>query len=83
MTGVEFADSALDAVDGADACVIVTEWPEFAELDWVAVAERDARPARDRRAQLRSTRCGAGRGLHLRGHRALMPGRREPLTCRR
>jgi UDPglucose 6-dehydrogenase len=40
MTGVEFADDALGAVDGADACVIVTEWPEFAELDWSAVAKR-------------------------------------------
>ena len=41
MVGVQFADDgALDAVTGADACVIVTEWPEFAELDWVKVAER-------------------------------------------
>ena len=40
MGGVEFADDALGAVSGADAVVIVTEWPEFAELDWTAVAER-------------------------------------------
>ena len=40
MVGVQFADSALDALAGADACVIVTEWPEFAELDWAAAAER-------------------------------------------
>src|ERR1700729_4199806 len=40
MHGVHFADDALDAVTDADACVIVTEWPEFAELDWRAVAER-------------------------------------------
>jgi UDPglucose 6-dehydrogenase len=37
MTGVEFADSALGAVEGADAVVLVTEWPEFAELDWEQV----------------------------------------------
>jgi UDPglucose 6-dehydrogenase len=42
MGGVEFADDALDALAGADAVVIVTEWPEFAELDWSAVAERMA-----------------------------------------
>ena len=42
MTGVEFADSALAAVAGADAIVIVTEWPEFAELDWNEVAEHTA-----------------------------------------
>jgi UDPglucose 6-dehydrogenase len=40
MVGIEFADSALDALEGADAAVIVTEWPEFTELDWSAVAER-------------------------------------------
>jgi UDPglucose 6-dehydrogenase len=40
MVGVQFSDSALDALADADACVIVTEWPEFAELDWTAAAER-------------------------------------------
>lgn len=40
MTGVQFADSALGALQGADACVVVTEWPEFAQLDWGQV--RDA-----------------------------------------
>jgi UDPglucose 6-dehydrogenase len=42
MTGVDFADSALEAVSGADACVLVTEWPEFGQLDWSAVGERMA-----------------------------------------
>ncbi len=40
MFGVEFADCALDALQGADACIIVTEWPEFAALDWHAAAQR-------------------------------------------
>ena len=26
--------SAIEALDGADAVVLVTEWPEFQELDW-------------------------------------------------
>ncbi|HTW12841.1 MAG TPA: UDP-glucose/GDP-mannose dehydrogenase family protein [Solirubrobacteraceae bacterium] len=39
MPGVELAGSALDAVTGADAVVLVTEWPEFAELDWRQVRE--------------------------------------------
>ena len=39
MVGVEFADTALEALAGADACIIVTEWPEFAELDWAAAAD--------------------------------------------
>jgi UDPglucose 6-dehydrogenase len=40
MLGVEFADSALAALDGADACVLVTEWPEFAEIDFAEMARR-------------------------------------------
>jgi UDPglucose 6-dehydrogenase len=36
--GVDFADSALDCVEGADAVVLVTEWQEFRELDWSDVA---------------------------------------------
>ena len=42
MSGVEFAGSALEAVQDADACILVTEWREFAELDWNEVAERMA-----------------------------------------
>jgi UDPglucose 6-dehydrogenase len=44
LTGVEMCDSALDAVDGVDAAVIVTEWPEFAELDLAEVKGRMANP---------------------------------------
>src|SRR5215472_17524277 len=40
MSGVQFADSALGAVEGADAAILVTEWPEFAELDWREVNAR-------------------------------------------
>ena len=38
LDGVEIADSALEALAGADAAVLVTEWPELAELDWKAAA---------------------------------------------
>jgi UDPglucose 6-dehydrogenase len=44
LGGVEFRDSALEALDGADAAILVTEWPEFAELDWAAAAGRMERP---------------------------------------
>jgi UDPglucose 6-dehydrogenase len=37
-SGIEFADSPLGAVEQADAVVLVTEWPEFLELDWGKVA---------------------------------------------
>ncbi len=42
LPGVEIAESALEALDGADAAVLVTEWPEFAELDWAEAAKRMA-----------------------------------------
>ena len=39
VSGISFADSPLDAVAGADAVVLVTEWSEFMNLDWKLVAE--------------------------------------------
>ncbi|MGI8593861.1 MAG: nucleotide sugar dehydrogenase [Solirubrobacteraceae bacterium] len=38
IQGVAFADSADGAAEGADAVVLVTEWPEFGELDWSGLA---------------------------------------------
>jgi UDPglucose 6-dehydrogenase len=40
LSGVEMSQSPLKAIEGADAAVLVTEWPEFAELDWAEVAKR-------------------------------------------
>jgi UDPglucose 6-dehydrogenase len=37
--GLSFADSAMGALQGVDAVVLVTEWPEFSELDWGSVAQ--------------------------------------------
>ncbi len=70
LAGARIAESALDAVDGADAVVLVTEWPEFRELDWTGEVKRrmrvplvvDGRNFLDRE-ELR------GRGVHLRGDR--------------
>ncbi len=42
MPGVAFADGALAAAEGADAVVLVTEWSEFATLDWAEVSDRMA-----------------------------------------
>jgi UDPglucose 6-dehydrogenase len=39
VSGIDFADSALDAVADADAVVLVTEWSEFMNLDWKLIAE--------------------------------------------
>jgi UDPglucose 6-dehydrogenase len=39
MPQLDYAADALDAVTDADAVVLVTEWPEFIELDWSEVAQ--------------------------------------------
>jgi UDPglucose 6-dehydrogenase len=44
LPAVGMAPSAMDALDGADAAVLVTEWDEFAALDWAEAARRMARP---------------------------------------
>jgi UDPglucose 6-dehydrogenase len=44
LPSVEMRDSALAAIDDADAAILVTEWPEFGELDWGEVAGRMANP---------------------------------------
>jgi UDPglucose 6-dehydrogenase len=44
LTGVEMCDSAFDALQDVDAAVIVTEWPEFGELDLAEVKRRMANP---------------------------------------
>ena len=44
LPSVAMSGSPLEALDGADAAVLVTEWPEFAELDWAEVAKRMNNP---------------------------------------
>ena len=71
IRGVHFASDALDAIEGADAVVLVTEWDEFLGLDWNAVAARmagtlvlDGRNALDHEAVAAAglTYEGIGRG---------------------
>ena len=40
ITGVEFCPSAMDCIEGCDAVVLVTEWRQFGQLDFVEVARR-------------------------------------------
>ena len=44
MPKVEMSDSPLAALEGADAAVLVTEWPEFAEIDWSTAAKTMSNP---------------------------------------
>jgi UDPglucose 6-dehydrogenase len=39
LHGVEFADSAAAALQGADAAVVVTEWPELRDLPWAELRD--------------------------------------------
>jgi UDP-N-acetyl-D-mannosaminuronate dehydrogenase len=39
VSGISFAASVVEAATDADAVVLVTEWPEFVELDWTPIAE--------------------------------------------
>jgi UDPglucose 6-dehydrogenase len=34
LSGIELADTVADAVRGADAAVVVTEWPELRDVPW-------------------------------------------------
>ncbi|HEY0317828.1 MAG TPA: UDP-glucose/GDP-mannose dehydrogenase family protein [Solirubrobacterales bacterium] len=40
LPSVEMAASALEALEGVDAAILVTEWREFAELDWAEAGAR-------------------------------------------
>ncbi len=42
LPSVELSGSAAEALEGADAAVLVTEWQEFAELDWESLRARMA-----------------------------------------
>jgi UDPglucose 6-dehydrogenase len=44
LASVDLRGSVPEALEGADAAVLVTEWPEFAELDWAELAGRMANP---------------------------------------
>ncbi len=44
LDSVEMAGSAMAAIEGADAVVLVTEWGEFGALDWAAAAAKMAQP---------------------------------------
>ena len=44
VPGLQTTDDPLEALEGADAAALVTEWPAFRALDWPAVAGRMRRP---------------------------------------
>jgi len=44
LPDIEYAKSAYDAAEGADALLVATEWDEFRKLDWSRIRDLMARP---------------------------------------
>lgn len=44
LPALEYASTVDEALDGADACVLVTEWDEFLDMDWNRVKQSMAQP---------------------------------------
>jgi UDPglucose 6-dehydrogenase len=44
LPGVDFVEDAYAAARGADALLLLTEWPEYRTLDWTRIAKEMARP---------------------------------------
>jgi UDPglucose 6-dehydrogenase len=44
LPSIQLCDSVESALEGADAAILVTEWPEFATLNWASLRERMATP---------------------------------------
>lgn len=44
IAGIQMMDSALSACQGAQILLVLTEWPEFGDVDLAAVADRMDRP---------------------------------------
>ena len=44
MPGMSLANSVESAVTGADAAVVLTEWPEFRAIAWQSLAGTMRRP---------------------------------------
>jgi UDPglucose 6-dehydrogenase len=79
VPGIEIAASALDVFTDADAVVLATEWPEFAELDLAAAARAMRHPLLFDGRGLIDPGAAVDAGLSYRG-----VGRtsRDPVTAR-
>ncbi len=77
---IEVVDDPVDVADDADVVVVLTEWPEFATLDWSQLAGRMRRPhVVDTRNLLDPDRiAGLGLGYDGVGRPRRRPGRSQP-----
>jgi hypothetical protein len=44
MPFIEYCDTPYKALTGADALLLVTEWPEFTSLDYIRIKKQMNRP---------------------------------------
>jgi UDPglucose 6-dehydrogenase len=44
LPGVEFVENAYQAASGADALLLLTEWSDYRQLDWLRIRKEMARP---------------------------------------
>jgi UDPglucose 6-dehydrogenase len=71
---IQYAASAREAAEDADAVVIVTEWQEFAELDLAELAALMARPVLIDGRNLYSPELAAAAGFDYTGVGRPHPG---------
>ena len=80
LPGLQLADTAEEALEGAGVAVIGTEWPEFRELDWKTLAAKmDAPVVIDGRRLLDGP---AMRALGFRYEAVGAPGSAQPVRGR-
>ena len=77
---IQLADKSYDALKGADALAVVTEWNEFREPDFPRMRKLMQCAGDLRRPEHLQSRADAGAGLHLLLDRPLMAGLRGTLA---
>ena len=65
--GITQVETVAEAVAGADAAVLVTEWPQLADEDWAALGRDDAAARVRRRAQHARPGCMRAAGFTYEG----------------
>ena len=43
--GWQFSNNLYESFSGSDACVILTEWADYSNIDWIMAAKKMRRPS--------------------------------------
>ena len=84
MPEVDYCQSAGEALDGADAVLVLTEWPEFLAIDWADLKARMASPVMVDFRNLFAPEEVAGEGVMYSslGRPALLDNQPDPKVAR-